>query len=254
MKIATWNLERALPRSMQAERQRQWLSRINADIWILTETHLGITPGDGYYSTASGLSDRPGADGERWVQIWVKGGELVSLETMDEDHTAAALLTLDQGQRWVLYGTVLPELRQSWRWSKTGQKGPVQPAAQGQAFAAALAAQQADWKRLRAAFPEAGLIVAGDFNQDLNALNYYGSRRNKQVLRQALDSVRLICYTAGENDPVHRLINGQHSNTDHICLTQNPPVHLLNAFVWPQNLDELRGLSDHFGVGVEVQP
>ncbi|MGB3312740.1 MAG: endonuclease/exonuclease/phosphatase family protein [Nodosilinea sp.] len=253
MKIATWNLERALPQSAQAERQRQWLSRIDADIWILTETHLGITPGKSYYSVASGLPDRPGADGERWVQLWVKAGELVSLETVDEDHTAAALLTLANGQRWVLYGTVLPELGQSWRWSKIGQKGPVQPAAQGQAFAAALAAQQADWKRLQTAFPKAGLIVAGDFNQDLNALNYYGSRRNKQVLRQALDGARLVCYTAGENDPVHRLIGGQHSNTDHICLAQAPPVQLQNSFIWPHCLEDLRGLSDHFGVGVEIQ-
>ncbi|WP_017297350.1 endonuclease/exonuclease/phosphatase family protein [Nodosilinea nodulosa] len=206
MKIATWNLERALPASVQAERQQQWLSRIDADIWILTETHLGITPGEDFVSVASGLPDRPGAEDERWVQIWVRTGELVPLETGDKARTVAALLTQPSGQGWVLYGTVLPS----------------QPDHQGQTFAAALATHQADWKRFQGVHPEAGLIVAGDFNQDLNALNYYGSRRNKQALRQALDSVKLVCYTAGENDPVHRLIQGQHSNTDHICLTQNP--------------------------------
>lgn len=244
MKIATWNLERALPQSVQAERQRQWLSRINADIWVLTETHLGITPGEDYYAVASGLPDRPGADGERWVQIWVKAGELKPLGTNDEARTAAALLSLTNGQQWIIYGTVLPWLESSWR---------TYPSSRGQAFAAALAAQQDDWQQLRATYPEAVLVVAGDFNQDLNALHYYGSRRSKQALRQALDSVRLICFTAGENDPVHQLIQGQHSNIDHICIASNVAEHFQNSFAWPQRLDDLRGLSDHFGIGVELR-
>ncbi|PSN15458.1 hypothetical protein C7293_07205 [filamentous cyanobacterium CCT1] len=243
MKIATWNLERALPQSVQAERQRQWLSRIDADIWILTETHLDITPGEDYRSVASGLPDRAGAEGERWVQIWVKSGDLVILETTDAARTAAALLTLDSGQQWVVYGTVLPWLESSWR---------SHPASQGQAFAAALAAQQADWQRLRTTYKKAFLTVAGDFNQDLNALHYYGSRRNKQALRQALDSAKLTCFTAGENDPVHRLIHGQHSNIDHICIASDVAAHFQQSFVWPQRLDDLRGLSDHFGIGVEL--
>lgn len=243
MKIATWNLERARPESRQAERQRQWLSRTDADIWILTETHLGITPGADYYSVASGLPDRPGADGERWVQIWVKAGALIPLETSDEARTAAALLTLPNGQQWVLYGTVLPWLGSSWR---------SYPASQGQAFAAALATQQADWQKLRAIYPEAALIVAGDFNQDLNTLHYYGSRQNKQALRQALADAGLDCLTAGENDPVHQLINGQHSNIDHICLSQPLPGPCQSSFAWPPRLEDLRGLSDHFGVGIDI--
>lgn len=243
MKIATWNLERALPESGRAERQRQWLSRIDADIWILTETHLGITPGNNYYSVASRMPDRPGEDGERWVQIWVKTGELTPLDTSDEARTAAALLTLPNGQQWVLYGTVLPWLGSSWQ---------EHPASQGQAFAAALAAQRGDWQQLRAIYPQAILVIAGDFNQDLNALHYYGSRRNKQALRQALDSMGLVCLTAGENDPVHQLIDGQHSNIDHICLSQDLPGPFRGSFAWPPRLDDLRGLSDHFGVGVEI--
>ncbi|MFQ4137926.1 endonuclease/exonuclease/phosphatase family protein [Nodosilinea sp. PGN35] len=243
MKIATWNLERALPQSVQADRQRQWLSRIDADIWILTETHLDITPGVDYSSVVSGPPDRPGDDGERWVQIWVQTGELTPLDTSDAARTTAALLTLPNCQQWVLYGTVLPWLGSSWQ---------AYPASQGQAFAAALAAQQADWQQLRATYPQAVLVVAGDFNQDLNALHYYGSRRNKQALRQALDSVGLVCHTAGEHDPVHQLIDGQHSNIDHICLSQDLPGPFQRSFAWPPRLDDLRGLSDHFGVGVDI--
>ncbi len=244
MKIATWNLERALPQSGKADLQRQWLDRIDADIWILTETHLGITPGESYCAVTSGLPDRPGIEGERWVQIWVKVGALTPLATRDEARTAAALLTLINHQRWIIYGTVLPWLGSSWR---------SHPADQGQAFAAALAAQKADWQRLRDTYPEAVLVVAGDFNQDLNALNYYGSRRNKQALRQALEGLGLACLTAGENDPVHRLLNEQHSTIDHICVTCDGPRQFRRSFTWPPRLEDLRGLSDHFGVGVELE-
>jgi endonuclease/exonuclease/phosphatase family metal-dependent hydrolase len=241
MKIATWNLERALPQSGQAERQRQWLNRIDADLLVLTETHLGMTPENGYHSIASGPRHRTpehGRDiGERWVQIWVREDWAIApLETSNDLYTACALVDCS-GRSCLLYGTVLP-------WPETAD--------QDQVFATALAAQQADWQRLRATYPEAVLIVAGDFNQDLNALHYFGSRRNKQALRQALDRVGLACLTAGENDPVHQLLNSQHSNTDHICVTHNSPSQFQQAFVWPQRLEDLRGLSDHFGVGVEI--
>ena len=244
MKIATWNLERALPQSAKAERQRQWMNRIDADIWVLTETHRAIAPGSAYHSVASGLPDRPSEEGERWVQIWVRDGWAIApLSTSDEARTACALVSLATGQQCLVYGTVLPWLGSSWR---------SHPAAQGQAFAAAVTTQQADWQQLRADYPQATLIVAGDFNQDLNALHYYGSRRNKQVLRQALATAGLDCLTAGENDPVHRLINSQHSNIDHICVARNLPGQLQEVLAWPPQLEELRGLSDHFGVGVAI--
>ena len=72
MKIATWNLERAQPHTPQAEAQQQWIARINADLWIFTETHTAASPGAGYQSVVSDLAttDTPG-DG-RWVQIWVR--------------------------------------------------------------------------------------------------------------------------------------------------------------------------------------
>ncbi len=258
MKIATWNLERALPQSKKAERQRQWFSRIDADIWVLTETHLGITPGEGYHSIASGLPDRPPQTslehpratspeqlsdaGERWIQIWVRQEWAIApLATCDHARTACALVTAASGQPYLVYGTVLPWLDSSWR---------IHPPKQ--AFAAALAAQQADWVHLRAAYPEAVLVVAGDFNQDLNALPYYGSRQNKLALGQALANVELDCLTAGENDPVYRL-SGQHSNTDHICMTPNPSGQFQSSFAWPPRLEDLRGLSDHFGVGVDIR-
>ncbi|MBE9138897.1 endonuclease/exonuclease/phosphatase family protein [Nodosilinea sp. LEGE 07088] len=242
MKIATWNLERALPNSARAARQRSWLNRIDADLWILTETHIGMTPGVGYQGIASRPLRHPGVEGECWVYIWVRNGMLTPLTTSARGHTAAGLVTFSNGSQWVVYGTVLPSPEQDRR-SRPGASA---------AFAAALEAQSIDWQRLQVIYPKATLLVAGDFNQDLNALNYYGSRRNKQALRQALAEVGLDCLTAGEHDPVHRLIGGQHSNINHICLTRDAAGSFTGAFAWPTRLDDLRGLSDHFGVGVEL--
>lgn len=243
MKIATWNLERAQPDSAQAQRQRQWMDCINADIWILTETHRDIAPGLTYQSVSSEPPDRPAAEGECWVQIWVRDRPLTPLATADPARTACALVAPESPHPLVIYGTVLPWLDSSWQ---------GYPAADGEAFAAALRTQQADWIALQQAHPQALLIVAGDFNQDLNVLPYYGSRRNKQALRQALMEARLDCLTFGDSDPVRRLINGQHSNIDHICISQHPRLHLQNTFAWPHSLEALRGLSDHFGVGLEI--
>lgn len=243
MKIATWNLECADPNTSQAQRQRQWLDRINADIWVLTETNDDISPGSAYQGVASGQSDCPRGSGKPWVQIWVRNGEISPLPTADEARTVCARVTLTTGLDYLVYGTVLPGLDSSWR---------SHPAAQGEAFLAALALQQADWLRLRSTYPETTLIVAGDFNQDLGDMPYYGSRRNKQALRQALATVNLDGLTAGDNDPVRRLLGSQHASINHICLAGTQGQTSYPTFTWPNQLEELRGLADQFGVGVEV--
>ncbi|QQE65128.1 hypothetical protein GFS31_18130 [Leptolyngbya sp. BL0902] len=248
MKIATWNLERAQPSTPQAQAQRHWIDHTDADLWIFTETHPEFTLA-GYRSV---ISDRveAGANGCRdethWIHLAVREHDLRSvlpLMTADPERTACALIDLDSGGQCLVYGTVLPWLGSSWR----GYSGKA-----GESFLAALAVQQADWQRLRQRYPNTLLIVAGDFNQDLNVLPYYGSRRTKQALRQALLEADLECLTFGDNDPVRRLINGQHSNIDHICMTDDPQLEIQRTFAWPEGLEELRGLSDHFGVGIEI--
>lgn len=247
MKIATWNLERAKPHTPQAQAQQQWMDRINADLWILTETHPAASPGSGYQSVMSAVTtpETNGDDG-RWVQIWMRDRglrEVDPLVTADPERTACALIRLENGGRCLVYGTVLPCPGSSWR---------TYTAEDGAAFLAALALQQADWQRLQRIYPDTLLIVAGDFNQDLNVLPYYGSRRTKQALRQALLEADLECLTFGDNDPVRRLINSQHSNIDHICMTHDAPLHIQRTFAWPEELESLRGLSDHFGIGLEI--
>ena len=61
LKIATWNLARVLPK--QAARTAKivgWLDRVDADVWVLTETHDSVSPGLGYSAVSTWHPDRPG--------------------------------------------------------------------------------------------------------------------------------------------------------------------------------------------------
>ena len=243
MKIATWNLERVDPQTPQAERQQGWIQSINADIWVFTETDQSISPGPAYRSVSSGNPERPSREGERWIQIWVRDGDISPLASADEARTACALVKTNDAQTCLIYGTVLPWLGSTWRSYSSHE-----------AFAAALHHQQKDWRRLQEDYPNVPFILAGDFNQDLNGLPYYGTRRNKQVLRQTLTDCQLECLTCGHRDPVQRVTGWQHSNIDHICISLNRGMEFLESFAWPQDLNALRGISDHFGVGVGVEP
>jgi hypothetical protein len=49
MRVATWNVERVNPKGWKiAPAQRQRMAEVEADIWILTETHVDHGPGDEY--------------------------------------------------------------------------------------------------------------------------------------------------------------------------------------------------------------
>lgn len=133
-------------------------------------------------------------------------------------------------------------------WS-TGWRGI--PGVGGQAFEAALALQYADWDQLETRFPKATLIVAGDFNQDLAAKHYYGSKRKRTLLEQALCDAKLVPLTAGPNDPIAR-DSAPYACIDHICVSESAGWTLNSTIRWPDTPTPVRPLSDHFGVSVEV--
>lgn len=87
---------------------------VDADIWVLTESHTRVTPGDGYQLIAQ--SGRAGAtDGdESWVAVWSGvGGTTVC--TTDRDRTAAVEVSIGPARSLVVFGTVLPWLGSAWR-------------------------------------------------------------------------------------------------------------------------------------------
>ncbi len=245
MKIATWNLARPVnPTGVRAARIRDWLNAIDADVWVLTETHDGVTPGSDYSCASSAEADRTSTVGERWASIWSRFPIEQLPPTRDPARTVAARVTHPEAGALLVYGTVLPWLGSTWR---------DYPARGGVAFRAALASQAADWADLRAQFPTEDLFVLGDFNQDLAETHYYGSRANHGRLRTTLDAAGLVALTAGASDPVRRDAE-PYACIDHICVTRESCWHAEPPTRWPFDPAPEKRLSDHYGVAVTIEP
>lgn len=236
--IATWNLNNLPLQSARAEICRAKMAEIQADVWILTETRKEFCPGEGYQR----IAESDFADGRYWTAIWARqsfGGS--KQKTSDPERTACARLKIPSGFLLNVYGTVLPWRGSTWRGHKS---------AGGLAFSEALAVQMADWLELRGKDPAALLCVAGDFNQDLLPTGYYyGSKKERKMLEEALAEANLRCLTAGKADPVAELDSNK-ATVDHICIDgTRPHISEEKAHAWfPE--EQGRVLSDHFGVSV----
>lgn len=240
--IATWNLNYLSPNGERAKICRAKLLDIKADVWILTETYQGFKPGEDFCLIAESEHASDLADDRRWTAIWARASFVSSQkDTRDPERTACARIVLPNGLPLYLYGTVLPWRGSTWREYKS---------AGGHAFSEALAVQKADWLDIRKNDPEALLCVAGDFNQDLLASgHYYGSKRERKMLEDAMAQANLTCLTSGASDPVAKL-DLQKATVDHIFLGGNQPilsdvnVHALS----PKQQETL--LSHHYGISV----
>lgn len=244
MIVATWNLARPLPTS----RRRHALiaaafNRVSADVWVLTETHDSITPGEGYKGTSTTGADRPGDVAEHWVTIWSRFPSETVAPTSDPVRAVATRVVPPNGPPLIVYGMVLPWLGSSWRHV---------PAANGRAFAEALETQSSDWRMLRESKPGHDIVVAGDFNQDLAESHYYGSRTNRRRLQLALERAGLVAVSAGNDDPVRRA-SPAHASIDHVCISTTAQWRARALRRWPDAPKPDRRLSDHFGIEVEFE-
>jgi len=244
MRIATWNLRR--PRRADSQRTlaiSEYMRQIDADIWILTETHESISPGSSYTSVATTGTDREQSVGEQWTIIWSRFPVVATESTTDPIRTVCATIASPGHGTIVVYGTVLP-------WASDMR---LQPITGADAFVKMLVDQTADWERLRTQWPNALLCVAGDFNQNLSKKHYCGSAKGRDALRASLVKTGLHCATGDDVDPVYRLTDGYRSNIDHICIDDRfRAASPLQCGAWPSSVDALKGLSDHFGTWVDV--
>jgi len=210
VKLATWNLARPTPSSRKRNSLvSDQITRVSADVWVLTETNDLIKPGPEFSGTSTTGADRPGDRSERWTTIWSRLPVEPLAPTSDPIRAVAARIVPTDGAPLVVYGTVLPWLGSAWRGITAGS---------GAAFSAALEAQASDWLVLRASYPDHDIVVAGDFNQDLAPTHYYGSRANRQKLVVALERCGLVALTAAANDPV-RTGSAPSACIDHICVS-----------------------------------
>ena len=222
---------------------QEYFATIDADIWFLTETHRDIEPTEEFFSCFSGTPDRPSPEGERWAGIWSRWPiERLDSYSSDSARCAVARIASSPFGELILFGTVLPWTN-AWRGI---------PGVGGQAFEAALALQKRDWLCLKQDFPNATLILAGDFNQDLAHSHYYGSRRKRSLLENALAEANLIALTSGGNDPIAR-DSAPMACIDHICISAGSGLVLDSTTRWPNSARPIPGLSDHFGVSVKLE-
>jgi endonuclease/exonuclease/phosphatase family metal-dependent hydrolase len=245
LRIATWNLRRPLP-TQRARRRRlaEWLDRIHADIWILTESHVTLAPGPDFRPIATLESDRPEEPGEVWTVIWSRLPMTRLSARADPARAVAALVEPPGRPPLVVYGTVLPWLGSPWR--DVPPKG-------GAAFIAALRAQRAEWVALQAEHAECDFVLAGDLNQSLGEARYYGSEVQRLALARALEEARLVCLTGGADDPVRAQTGGRRQSIDHLCVSGRLAVQPMRPrTTWPDGPAPQPSLTDHFGVAVEL--
>ena len=240
--ISNWNLERILPTQKRLADIQEYFSDFPSDIWFLTETHVDVNPHEGYFPVFSSTPDRDSKEGERWVAIWSRWPiEPLDAFVSDPARCVAGRIPDSPSGELIVFGTVLPWTN-SWRGI---------PGAGGQAFEAALTVQKRDWLALKEEFPKATMVVAGDFNQDLAAWHYYGSKKKRALLEATLAKNDLVALTGGASDPIARE-SAPMACIDHICISTNSAWHLNSTTRWPDTPRPAPSLSDHFGVSVAL--
>ena len=107
MKVATWNLDQLAPDPARSAWQQEHIGHIKADVWVFTETHRNLSPGDGYECIASSpLAHDIPSEGGRWVAIWCKREQAANPIELGFDQERCAAVKLSSGV--VIVGTGLP--------------------------------------------------------------------------------------------------------------------------------------------------
>ncbi len=243
IRIATWNLERPTARSWKkVPRQRQQMRAVGADVWVLTETRASVTPDPEYHAAhcPPHPTRRPDED-ERWVSIWSRWPlHDVGIDASPRGSIAASTDT-PLGPLLV-YGTVLP-------WAhEPDEAGSVTLWAR---HYEEIARQSQEWANLRARHPSAGFVLAGDFNQTHDGSHWYGTRKGRGLLADALAQARVALAT--DEDVVAAGKLRQHHLIDHICLNDEWLSRFsVSVRCWEPTASDGTRLSDHPGVAIDI--
>lgn len=229
IRIGTWNLQCAVGELSNAHRLSA-IREVDADIWILTETHDEVVLGADFHAVRSEPADISVApkqlrEGSRWTTIWTRFPLLEELPVSDPQRSAAALLGTPFGLL-VVYGTVLP-----WPASKPS-------------FREAVAAQGADWAELRKAHPDAAFCIAGDLNADMIEGKGFPGKIGIVALREAMAACGVYCSTLPAPNGPPRI--------DHVLLCREWHNKSRVVGTLAGKAPDGVQLSDHDGVIVEV--
>jgi endonuclease/exonuclease/phosphatase family metal-dependent hydrolase len=233
MRIATWNVGYGVSPSRNSRIVAQMAS-VDADIWVLTETHDQLSPGNDYCAMSSAprpVTSRGVRDGSRWATIWTRLGGMAAVTPVDTERCAAATLDTEVGPL-LIYATVLP-------WTNdVARRG----------MTAELARQQTDWQTLARAH-NAGCVVAGDFNVNLGGPHHYGSNASKAAVADALARSGLVAVTDFDH---LRYLAPTEGVIDHIAVPAALARRATPYKFWGRNNKDGRPMSDHSGIAVDL--
>lgn len=240
LRVATWNLERVSPRSWRKlPAQRAAMARVGADVWVLTETRTGVSPGEGFHPLHCPARDSGHhADDERMVSIWSRWPiEPTGLEPRARG--AVSGVVESPFGRTAVFGSVIPY---------ANAKGPDGTSRMWQEHYTEIERLAEEWTALAAEMP---LIVAGDFNQDRDGSGWYGTKKGRAMLTDALDAAGMTCVTEADMVANGRL-RTKHL-IDHVCLTEDLAARVRSVECWEAVDAAGIRMSDHPGVVVRLK-
>jgi endonuclease/exonuclease/phosphatase family metal-dependent hydrolase len=224
LRIGTWNVERPSSRGWKRPLRNsvimEQLRSVDADIWILTETHQVITPGDEFTSISSLQTDYH-SEGESIATIWSRYPIVRQFETFDPFCAVCAEIQTPAGNL-IVYGSII---------TYAHDKGSDGNSRLWEEHYKSIQAHDMDWAKLKQ--KNIPLCVAGDFNETLNDSGWYGTKTGRQMLQQALEHNQLDCLTSA-----YRI--------DHICISRGWAAKS-SVFQWDAPMFSGKPVSDHWG-------
>ncbi|MDP9310849.1 MAG: endonuclease/exonuclease/phosphatase family protein [Chloroflexota bacterium] len=246
LRIATWNLQRPGWKSPRVPMIMEQIEAIDADIWILTETHEVINLGE-HYACVTSPTQPLRRKGEVTTAIWTRCDLGQTIPTFadqpDEPNpqfqtyalrgpatspAVCAEVTTPLGAVLV-YGTIITWLQ---------DKGPQGDAGYKVEQLHAIEKHRDDWTCIRNGQP---MCVAGDFNVTLNG-RIWGPREAREKLTEALEDNELNCVT-----------NTFEYCIDHICLSKDWAERVIRREQWQPPTMDGKPVSDHRGSYVDVR-
>ena len=238
MRVATWNLERPKENGHSKNlRCIEKIHEINADLWVLTETHSVIAL-DGYVFLASPSQPGYHRDGESFATIWSRWPIVRTVPTFDPYFAVCAEIDSPTGPM-LAYGTII---------TYANDPGLYGKARRWEEHRKSITAHASDWLRLREEFPNHRFFVAGDFNQSRDGSGWYEDADSVAKLSLALDQSSLKCVTE-----LDMRANGlSRATVDHICLSQSHVGGVCTLGAWEGKAQDGSRMSDHNGVFIDV--
>lgn len=254
LRIATWNIER--PRTGRSEKINALVERmksVEADIWILTESHEDVSPGSEFKCVATTRIDNPltHSPGENRTSIWSRLPITEGVATFDKETAVCVNINTPLGPMLV-YGTVIPYHAAGTKYPYRSRGFDIDGKKAWHLHYESIAEHEADLLRLQSLYPDHHFCFGGDLNQNRDGRRWYGTNKGRELLTKALDTCKLTCVT--EEDFVAHGDLVERSNIDHLCLSQDLTERVTTAGVWDiEEYAPKKLLSDHNGVWIDLK-